>query len=1036
MNTHRKKLLPGFLIILASVYLTFIVDVYTLNTVLKRVFVFCYFAAVCVVLAYLKQRHIKKATWNIRIVAAVIVSGIILAPFQSVFLPAEQEIDIYLRAGNGEDGTQSGEAWLTEVELDGVLVNLSRMDVLGVQGWQYNLDYDDYVFYPLEEPEDNYLILHTIAEEVSFRFATNTWSGTVYVETASGESQEIALYSTDPVQDSCEYTISNRHVYTIVERVVYNLGALTILGFLALLLIDLSYDKARGLCRTCFVQLKKEPKHFLLLLILWSCLIIVMLGVLNPRLIYRSEDYTVTFVSLADPNEDRQGYEIQFLVSGPVEILESDSEWREVGDQLYLCQVRNKTLTLLFDKANDNSITLLKNVYSAAMEVNWLDKTEKVDLFSPVSEQTPLLLNIPRQLKSPVVLAATAIGLWILSFSALCLCKWLMKKPILSGIALSGAVFSVCCLVRGETAYCLYSCAGVICAAIICGVDSEKASYIFRKKWCNAFLLLAAAYITFALWGRDMFLKGVLVEITAINAVIFVHLWLLTITIIYACLFLFEYVVHRNAKRIYPDRGQIRIFRVTSFVILAAIFIIECAGMAPANFTSDGVDQWIQALGYIPIYNYHPAIHTIFLRICSWIYPSPLSVTIAHGLLLSYIMSSILALFYKKGGRVVPLLLFGALIAVLPNTVAMITLISKNTLFAILMLWMVYLAFMMFEDVKVFFERPQMVLQLISVLAAAHMVRYNAFTVLPVVFGMLVYFSVRYWKMLKLKPMLCMAATIALIWTIQGPVYDSFQVVRSKSDANAPLSPLTTPFVVALKCDIPLPEDTLEYLEKILPLDEYAKRYNPYRNILYFSEPQPNYSAVTVTEAFQHYMRLLTDRPDIAIKDRLDQTNLLWDVFKHSGVPNDKYALGIWGNLALKEYIALEPQTFIPERQKSEVNYGVGNSILTTALVYYIAYAAKTSFLDSIFWRNGLYVVMMLVIAVLSLYKRDYKVIAMLMIPFGVLCTLLLAISYQIYQYYWFFPLCIIAIGGYLYYDQLKRPDETADHSNGKLDRS
>ena len=43
-------------IILASIYLTFIIDVYTLNTVPKRVFVFCYFLLMGHVALFLKKK--------------------------------------------------------------------------------------------------------------------------------------------------------------------------------------------------------------------------------------------------------------------------------------------------------------------------------------------------------------------------------------------------------------------------------------------------------------------------------------------------------------------------------------------------------------------------------------------------------------------------------------------------------------------------------------------------------------------------------------------------------------------------------------------------------------------------------------------------------------------------------------------------------------------------------------------------------------------------------------------------------------------
>ena len=80
-----KSLLKAVSVILASFYLTFIVDVYTLNTTLKRIFVFGYFLLICVIFVYLKERFIKRRNSIGVIAASAAIVVVILAVFQSTF---------------------------------------------------------------------------------------------------------------------------------------------------------------------------------------------------------------------------------------------------------------------------------------------------------------------------------------------------------------------------------------------------------------------------------------------------------------------------------------------------------------------------------------------------------------------------------------------------------------------------------------------------------------------------------------------------------------------------------------------------------------------------------------------------------------------------------------------------------------------------------------------------------------------------------------------------------------------------------------
>lgn len=232
MNPPIAKIIQFGAIILASAYLTFLVDIYTLNTVLKRVFVFGYFLVMCAIFGYLKKRFIKgRYSMSVAVLSAVI-AVVILVVFQNGFLPTARSSTITLQA------EETGEVWLTDVEIDGELVPVSGVQINDNYGWEYNTEYDDYVFYPKEVTTENHLEFTQIAKEINLYFATNSWSGTVRITDGAGNQSVVGLYSENAEQSQYKFSIYNVHVYCFIERAILNAGAFIVLMFFVSILIS------------------------------------------------------------------------------------------------------------------------------------------------------------------------------------------------------------------------------------------------------------------------------------------------------------------------------------------------------------------------------------------------------------------------------------------------------------------------------------------------------------------------------------------------------------------------------------------------------------------------------------------------------------------------------------------------------------------------------------------------------------------------------------------------------------------------------
>lgn len=219
------SLIPvAVLVVLASIYLTAVIDSVTLNTTLKRIFVFCYFIGISSLFVFLRHKLLGKPQWSIRTISAVL--ALVLVVFlQSTFLPAKTEQTISLHADTQAGST--GEVWLTEVIVDGNYQNLSQFGILENTGWQYSAEYDDYVFYASEE--ENVLTFSVHAEEVSLKFAAAPWCGNVEIVTPA---EKAWLNLSHETSDAILFAVPTETAIPLVSRLLLSAGACVVLAFL------------------------------------------------------------------------------------------------------------------------------------------------------------------------------------------------------------------------------------------------------------------------------------------------------------------------------------------------------------------------------------------------------------------------------------------------------------------------------------------------------------------------------------------------------------------------------------------------------------------------------------------------------------------------------------------------------------------------------------------------------------------------------------------------------------------------------------
>lgn len=254
MSVKLKRLLSELAIILASIYLTFFVDVYTLNTYLKRLFVFFYFIIVCHLLIYLKRRFVGKVHKNTTILSTALAVAIFIL-FHSFFMPSAQETNISMVAVPCPDGIYR-EVWLTSADLDGREVPLSQLEIESNQGWTYSPEYDDYVFYPqTDSGNENRLEFHIVAKQLRLTFGMNSWSGSVVVHGAGSETTVADLTHEDSTVENYTFVQDMEREYSLVAFIFYAMGSIVVLAFC----ISVAWMKFREVyCKSRQAQVKKK----------------------------------------------------------------------------------------------------------------------------------------------------------------------------------------------------------------------------------------------------------------------------------------------------------------------------------------------------------------------------------------------------------------------------------------------------------------------------------------------------------------------------------------------------------------------------------------------------------------------------------------------------------------------------------------------------------------------------------------------------------------------------------------------------------
>ena len=234
-NWTILKVLRGLACVLFSLYLTAYVDLYILNSIWSRLFIFGCFFIICETVLYAASRLFRFDLSPKIVLPAIAAAILILTRYWSVFFPSTQEIFITLVSET------AGEICLCDVVVDGENIPVAQAEVVENSGWLYREKYDNFMIWPEEDGIENRLTLHFWGNEVRLGFPYTPYAGSVTITSSVGYVGTWDLrcpeWTEGEAVEYADFTIDCRRVYSPLEFLLYSAGILLFISFFCLLIL-------------------------------------------------------------------------------------------------------------------------------------------------------------------------------------------------------------------------------------------------------------------------------------------------------------------------------------------------------------------------------------------------------------------------------------------------------------------------------------------------------------------------------------------------------------------------------------------------------------------------------------------------------------------------------------------------------------------------------------------------------------------------------------------------------------------------------
>lgn len=416
------------------------------------------------------------------------------------------------------------------------------------------------------------------------------------------------------------------------------------------------------------------------------------------------------------------------------------------------------------------------------------------------------------------------------------------------------------------------------------------------------------------------------------------------------------------------------------FIVISVLLFAYLYIFSPYIMTKDGAMQ-LQEITTLEFTDWHPFFSTYFYSLLYHFFLSLDSIIIIRILAYSLLVSSILSYCYKKGINKF-LLIILAILSVFPVNGLYIVTFWKDIDFTIALIALVYLLYLLIFDKNYFDITLLHYFSLFISMICVGFFRHNGFIVFIILLLFLVVYSMK--KKHKLLIVNCILLIICTV-IIKIPLYNYLKIEPAPKNFQyaTMLHGLQKEYVLDKVTD-----ETKSWMETILSNKQWIDSYNASNidSLLHYSGKDVRDMEINKSKLFKYYFMQLKITPLELIKDRLDGTNILWNVFSNDKVDDYKYHI-IYDDLNEEHY--------------TQFAIDFSTKKITNIFKELILFISSNRFLDMIFFRGGLSFSILSIFITYNIINKDKRWVLVLLPVLANIVTLFLVMHHQSFRYVW-----------------------------------
>lgn len=489
-------------------------------------------------------------------------------------------------------------------------------------------------------------------------------------------------------------------------------------------------------------------------------------------------------------------------------------------------------------------------------------------------------------------------------------------------------------------------------------------------------------YSAFALVGQRILIYPLDLKLTIAGLFVFIIAVLWFVPVIDTFLYYLEAAQrHCFAKK---EKMKSYVFVSICSLILIIPAIYNLIAYNPGISSPDTYDCMVtNAWNLHGMYDWHPAFYCMVLRVILSVSNTTYAVIAVQYFFWIYVINELLLFLRKKEMKDSILFCIAVFIGFNAGNFMNINTIWKDIPYAISLLWAFIILAKLSIDDEEYRNKWYIYFELIISLIGICLYRKNGVVSFMVIVTALVVILRK-----NLKLWCAIAVTVALIFTIKGPVYSYFEV--EDIGRHGIYIGLGQDILGVYYAGGEVSEDTLEMITMM----------TDYNNAEYSYTPTYSYASydvdVTLAEFMLNYIDTFIKNPITMIRAVIDREDALWDIF----LGQDSVLKGV------NYYWTMDG------RETWNRHYPARKYIsLYTEMSAVTKYTADSQWISAIEWRSGLFTLLGLASILYLILKKGFKRYVVIISPLiGHVMSLVLSTGWSDFRYFWPMNLMNMAI--------------------------